>query len=446
MTTTQPMTLHTQPHDEDAERAVLGSCLLNRDAIVAIAPLLRPEHFYWPRNGDVYRAVLSCYQRRVPPDVRTVADALRQAGTLDTIGGVLYLAALIDAAPTASHVPHYAQIVARHAVARGAIDAGSRIAALGYRDDLDADALRAGVLATATEAATSGDTSDFAPIGDVLTRQWERISSGDAGGVPTGYYDLDKLIGGLLPGNLILLAGIPGSGKTALALSLAWTWARQGRPVGVVSLEMTRDELGQRIIAQETGIPTPRQRGSDLSGSDLQAIIELNGARAETPLYIEDRAPLTVADVRARALRLHAQRGPLGLLVVDYLGLLALDLRRQNTAQAMNQASQDMKSLAKELGAPVLLLSQLNRDVFRRADRRPMLSDIREAGEAAADYVLVVHREQAFDPEATERLHEADLFVLKARNASTGMVTLGYDGPRTLFRNLSRYTTPEGYA
>lgn len=435
----------TLPYDEDAERAALGSCLMDRDAIVAVAPLLRPEHFWWPKHADVYRAILTCYQQRTPPDVRTVTNAMRAAGTLDGIGGVIGLASLLDAVPTASHVEFYARIVARHAAARALVDVGGKIAALGFRDDLDADAMQAQALSTLSDATAATVDDGFTPIGDVLSRQFDRIQTGEVLGMETGYYDVDRLIGGLQPGNLVLLAGIPGSGKTAFAVNLAWQVARRDEPAAVVSLEMSEDELAQRITAQETGIPTSRQRGADLDGADLQRIIRLNQERAATPLYIEDKAPLTTADLRARALRLHAQHGPLRLLVVDYLGLLALDTRRTNTATAMNNAAQDIKNLAKELRCPVVLLSQLNREIFKRADRRPMMSDLREAGEAPADQVLVVMRDEQFDPD-TDRKGEADFYLLKNRHGPPGRATLRFEAERTLFSNMAPvYRTPEGY-
>lgn len=436
--------LPVPPHDGEAEAAVLGSCLLNRDAIVAVAPLLTPEMFYWPKHGDIYRAMLSCYQRRVPPDIRTVSDALRAAGALENVGGVAFVADLTDAAPTSAHVEYYARIVARHHEARGLITAGGRVAALGYRDDLDAQALRSQALATITEATMTATDGGFVPIGEVLDGLFTSLTAGEGAGLSTGYVDIDRLIGGLGAGNLLLVAGIPGSGKTAFAVNLAWQVARLGDPAGVVSLEMTRNELGQRIIAQETGIDTHRQRGSDLDGEELARIIRLNGERAGAPLYIEDARPITVADLRTRALRLNAQHGPLRLLVVDYLGLLEMDLRKMNTAQAMNQASQALKNLAGELRCPVVVLSQLNREIFRRADRRPMLSDLREAGEAAADQVLVVMREEQFDP-ATDKKGLADFYLIKNRHGPTGTAVLGFDAPRTLFTNLDRYHTPEGY-
>lgn len=431
------------PHDSDAEAAVLGACLMNREAIVAVAPLLTPEMFYWPKHADVYRAIVTCYQRRVPPDIRTITDALRDAGTLDRIGGVVFLSQLVDAVPTAYHAPYYAGIVAKHAERRATIAAGGKIAALGYRDDLSAEELRAEALTLLTTGAAR-DAGGFEPIGDVFERLWLQREAGAATGLLTGYADLDRLLGGLAPGNLILICGIPGSGKSAFAMNLAWQLARRGAPVGVVSLEMTADELGQRITAQESGVDTVRQRSSDLDGPELAAIIRLNNERSTAPLFIEDHGPLTPADVRVRALRLHAEHGPLGLLVVDYLGLLALDVKRMTVAQAMNAAAQDMKNLASELRCPVILLSQLNRDIFRRADRRPLLSDVREAGEAPASQIIVIHRDAAFDPEA-ERQGEADFYLIKNRHGRTGMATLGYIGERTLFTNLDRYRDFEGY-
>ena len=264
-------------------------------------------------------------------------------------------------------------------------------------------------------------------------------------GLLTGIGALDVLTGGIGAGNLTLLAGIPGSGKTSFGVQVAWESAKVGRPAAVFSLEMTRDELIERLVAYETGIPAAQQRADEITDDDAHAIGRAMGRMQEAPLYLEDERTLTATDVRLRALRLAHEVGALSVVVVDYLGLLALpQTRTATTAQQLQQAAQTLKVLAGELRTPVILCAQLNREVFHRPVKRPMLSDVREAGEAPADQVIVVMRPELFDP--TDQPGMATLHLIKNRHGAPGDVPVAYDGPRFRFRNPpARYTGLEGY-
>lgn len=431
------------PYDLDAERAVLGSVLMNRDAIIPIAPWLRPADFFLQRHSDVYAAMLGCFAKRTPPDTRMVADALRASGRLEGIGGVLYLGELIDSVPTSYHVEYYARIVQRDAIRRRTIYAGGQIAALGYQPDLDADALQAQAQALLLETAPSAAGGGFVSVADVLSEIDDAPDMGD--GLLTGIPDLDKLIGGLFPGNLCLLAGIPGSGKTSLGTQIAWEYARTTGPAALVSLEMMRREVVERLIAYQTGIGTQAQRAGRLTEEEDHAIGRAKLSIAGVPLHIEDESGLTASDIRTRALRLAHQAGDLGLLVIDYLGLVTLpNNRNQTTAQQLNLTAQAFKNLGKELGCPIILCAQLNREVFHRTNRAPQLSDIREAGEAPADQVIVTMRPELFDP--SDRPGEAELYLVKHRHGPTGVARAVYDGPRYRFRPIAPvYRGVSGY-
>lgn len=432
------------PYDLEAERAVLGSVLMNRDAIIPIAPWLRADDFFLARHADIYGAMLRCFASRTPPDTRMVADALRSSGRIEGVGGVLYLAELVDAVPTSYHVEYYARIVQRDAIRRRTIAAGGRIATLGYQPDLDADALQAQAQALLLETAPSAAGGGFVSVGDVLSEIDDAPDQGD--GLLTGIPDLDRLLGGLFPGNLCLLAGIPGSGKTSLGTQIAWEYARTTGPAALVSLEMMRREVVERLIAYQTGIGTHAQRAGRLTDEEDTAIARAKIAIGGAPLHIEDESGLTATDIRIRALRLAHQQGGLGILVIDYLGLVTLpNNRNQTTAQQLNLTAQAFKNLGKEMGCPVILCAQLNREVFHRTNRIPQLSDIREAGEAPADQVLVAMRPELFD--SGDRPGEAELYLVKHRHGPTGVARAVFDGPRYRFRPIAPvYREVNGYA
>lgn len=434
------MTTLELPCDLDAERATLGAILMSRDAIIPVAPLLRPDDFYLQRHAHIYAAALACFQALTPPDVRTVASALRQRGQLETVGGYAYLAELVEGVPTAYHVQHYAQPVIATAARRRLIQAGGQIAALGYAErpptDLLADASR--LLLDVAAPAVSGGLRSLA---ECIAAYQDRPERG--AGLLTGIAALDRLTGGIGAGNLTLLAGIPGSGKTSLGVQVAWECAKVGRPAAVFSLEMTRDEVIERLVSYETGVPATAQRADTIADADADAIGRALMRMSEAPLYVEDERSLTATDVRLRALRLAHEVGHLHVVVVDYLGLLALpQSRTATTAQQLQQAAQTLKALAGELRCPVILCAQLNREVFHRPNKRPMLSDVREAGEAPADQVIVVMRPELFDP--TDQPGVAILHLIKNRHGAPGDVPTAFDGPRFRFRNTT-FRQPEGY-
>lgn len=432
-----------QPANLDAERAVLGSVFLNRDAMTPIAPWLRADDFYLARHQQIFAAMLACYANRTPPDVRLVADTLKAAAQLEGIGGVTYLTELIHSVPSSYHVEFYAKAVQRDAIKRRIIAAGGKIAALGYDSELDADAVQSQAQALLTATAPTQQRGGFASVGTVLNELEDAPTR--ANGLLTGIHDLDRLLGGLYPGNLCLLAGIPGSGKTTLATQIAYEYARMHGPAALVSLEMTRAEVTQRLISYQTGISTQHQRANTLSEDDETLLMRAKVRMAETPLYIEDASGLSAGDIRLRVLRLLHEVGSLGVLVIDYLGLLAMPTSRTATlSQQMNSAAQSLKDLGKEIGAPVLLCAQLNREIFKRRNQIPLLSDLREAGEAPADQVLVTMRPELFD--ADDRPGEAELYLVKHRHGPTGMAPAQFDGARYRFRNPApKYRTYDGY-
>lgn len=372
------------PASIDAERATLGSILLNREAIVAIASWLAPDDFYVEQHAWIYESMLACYNARIPPDTRTVSEELRRRERLDAIGGIPTLTTLVDSVPTSYHIEYYARIVERASLLRKLISAGGKIAALGYDEQDDLEGTLDKAEQTLFEVSQRRSTQDFVHIGQVIDSYYEQINylqehRGEVVGVPTGFRDLDELTGGLQKSDLIILAARPSVGKTSLIMSLAYNVAtlHQGT-VGIFSLEMSRDQLVQRLIAMDTGIDTHRLRTGQIRERELQVVMEAMGRLASTPIYIEDTPGLSIMDVRSKARRLQSQTG-VDLLVIDYLQLMA-GRRTDNRVQEVSEISRGLKALAREINVPVVALSQLSRAVEGRTSHIPMLSDLRESG------------------------------------------------------------------
>ncbi|MBX0329910.1 replicative DNA helicase [Oscillochloris sp. ZM17-4] len=424
------------PYDLSAERSVLGAILLERDAILAVSDQLRSEDFYLERHGQLYAAMLACLACRVPPDLATVASELRRQERLELVGGLSFLGELATEVPTAVHVEYYAQAVIRAATLRRLIEAGGTITALGYdeRGDLEATLDRAEQTLFAVSQRQRG--ADFVSLSTVVQQFFDMAQANvDERVVPTGLLDLDRrLNGGLRPGQLALLAARPGLGKSGLAMSIAYhLGVHERRSVGVVSLEMGRSELLQRLMAMHTGVDT-RQVEARLRRGD-PVLVDALGVLAAAPIAIEDSAMLTVMDVRSKARRLATVR-PLDLLIVDYLQLLIGDTPTNSRVDEVSRISRQLKLLARELGCPVLALSQLSRAVEQRASKVPQLSDLRDSGslEQDADIVIFISREDIANEATPDGV--ADLHVAKQRNGPLGVVGVRFDAPTTRFANL----------
>ncbi len=371
------------PADINAERAVLGSVMLERDAIIAIAPWLPADYFYLEKHAWIYGAMLACYNRRVPPDLSTIADELRRNDRLDLVGGIMYLGELVAEVPTAVHVEYYARIVERTAILRRLIETGGKIARLGYQEEEDLETTLDKAEAELFAVSQRRIGQDFVHIGKVVDEYFEQINylnehRGEVGGLPTGYRDLDEITGGLQASDLIILAARPSVGKTSLALSIAYHVGLKHNTVGIFSLEMSREQLVQRMIAMHTGIDTQRLRTGNIRDHDLQAVMDAMGILSAAPIYIEDTPGLSITDVRSKARRLHAEAG-ISLLIIDYLQLMQ-GRRTDNRVQEVSEISRGLKALARELHVPVIALSQLSRAVEGRINHVPVLSDLRESG------------------------------------------------------------------
>ena len=388
---------------------------------------------------SIYRAILDLYNRREPTDFVTLSDELQRRSQYDQAGGLSYLSSLLNAVPTAVHVEYYARIVERAATLRRLIDAGTEIVDVGFREGIDTeDALDAAERAVFA-VSQRRQTKDFVSMGDVLDRFFDQIDylqqhRGEVVGVATGFSDLDQLTGGLQRSDLIIVAARPSMGKTSLALGMAYGAAvGHGKTVGIFSLEMSAEQLVQRVLSMETGVDTHRLRLGQIDDNEWDRISRAFGRLSEAPIYIDDASTSNIMDVRSKARRLQAEHG-LDLIIVDYLQLMTAR-RTENRVQEISEISRGLKGLARELNVPVVALSQLSRAVESRSDHRPMLSDLRESGsiEQDADIVVFIYREDKYEDDS-EKKGIAEIIVAKHRNGPVGSINLRFFDRTARFR------------
>ncbi len=440
------------PQNIEAEQAVLGSLLIDRDAIVKIAPYLRPEDFYREGHGQVYAAILDLHERREPADFVTLTDELERQGKLDTAGGPAYLTSLINSVPTSIHVEHYAHIVERTAVLRRLIEAAGKIAGLAYEESEDVDVVVDRAEQILFEVSQQRSSRGLTPIKRLLTEYYDRIEylhehQGEMVGMPTGFIDLDKLLGGLQRSDLVIVAGRPGMGKSSLGTTMAYNAALKHKAVvAFFSLEMSAEQLVQRLVAGETGISSQRLRIGDIRDVEWDKFVKASGTLAETAIFVDDTPSPSPMEIRTKCRRLAAEYG-LNLVIVDYLQLMRGGTKAENRVQEVSYISRALKALARELSIPVVAMSQLSRAVEARQDKRPILSDLRESGsiEQDADVVVFIYRDE-LDDEKSERKNVADIIVAKHRNGPTGHVSLRFVAEATKFVDLDTYHEDLGYA
>lgn len=430
------------PVDLNAERATLGSVLLERDQISLIATYLSADDFYLEKHGWVYEAMLACYLKRIPPDLTTVSAELRRHERLEPIGGLSFLGELSAAVPTAAHIEHYANIVKKAAIRRSMIEVAGKIAALGYKEweDLAENLSQAqGLVFDLSIGSVQDDpltvSHDADEFFSALAAMSERKDC--LCGLATEFHKLDALTGGLQPSDLMVLASRPGVGKTSLALSIALNVAMNGKRVVFFSLEMARKQLFERLVSMQTLIPSHRLRNNKLTEEERHVIANVCGRLAPLPLLIDDSPQITVLDMLAKV-RKASLFEHVDLVVVDYLQLIHTAMRgKGNRTQEVSDISRGLKLLAKELNIPVIALSQLNRGVESRQSKVPMLSDLRESGsiEQDADLVIFIYREELYDKE-TDLKGIAELHIAKHRNGPLGVVLLRFDAETTFFDNL----------
>lgn len=433
--TEQPL----RPHDTEAEEALLGALLINPEAYFEVAQILKAEDFFLLRHRWIWEAIARLHEQRRPVDVLTVAEELNRSGHLADVGGPAYLTALTAKVPSSLHAETYARLVEEAAVRRRMLDAAERIAQLAYQRGLDVDTALDEAEKALFGVSERRLTRGLEPIRHVLETYYERtvdLARREDGftGVPTGFTDLDKLLAGLQPSDLIIVAGRPGMGKTGFLLSVAKNAAQKYRKhVAIFSLEMSNEQLVQRLIAQETGIDSQRLRTGQLREEEWPLFTHAVEVLSDTVIFLDDTPAITPLQLRTKCRRLHMEFG-LDLVVVDYLQLMTAGTRMENRVQEVSYISRNLKILARELNVPVLAAAQLSRAVEQRGDKRPMLSDLRESGslEQDADVVLFLYRDEVYNPE-TVKQNLAEVIVAKHRNGPVGKVELVF------LKNLARF-------
>ena len=434
------------PNDLDAEASLLGAMLLSRDAIAVAADSgINGSDFYKPANGHVYDAILALYSRGDPVDAVTVADVLRRTELLDAIGGPALLVTLQAGTPSTTAAARYAKIIEELSLLRRLISVAGEISeeAFGASSDVAStiDRAESMVFEVAQRRVTDSVTVIEQLLHENLNRLEALMDRGEAiTGVPTGFADLDEILAGLQPSNLVVVGARPAMGKTAFSLGLASHAAIEGgRPVLVFSLEMAQLEVSQRILCAEARVDSTKVRNGRLTNEDWTKISNAVGRIADAPIYIDDNANINVMDIRAKARRLRSQLGDLGLIIIDYVQLMTGRSGAESRQVEVSEISRSLKILARELETPVVALAQLNRALEQRADKRPMLSDLRESGslEQDADVVMFLYRDEVYDPESQDR-GTAEVIVAKHRNGPVGKVRLAWLDRYTKFANMAR--------
>ncbi len=440
------------PQNVDAESSLLGAILIDSDAIVKVADSLYSADFYDARHSTIYNAIRKLYEKHSPIDVLTVTDQLRSTGELDMVGGPSYLTELTNYVPTAAHVEQYATIVAQKALRRRLIKASQDITTLGYDEAKSLQELIEEAESKLFDVSQKHVKQDIVSLETILSESFDRLDElhkdkGKIRGVPTGFKDLDNILAGLQRSDLFILAARPSMGKTAFALNLAHNIAsKAGEAVLMFSLEMSKEQLVDRMLAMESGVDAWALRTGNLSDQDFERIGHAMGTLSEAQIYIDDTPGITVSDLRTKARR-EMHQHPLGLIIVDYLQLMSGGARfgsEGNRVQEISEISRGLKGIARELNVPLIALSQLSRSVESRSPQIPQLSDLRESGsiEQDADVVAFIYREDYYNKD-TERRNITDIFIKKHRNGPTGGVELYFDIEKQRFRSLdTKHSTP----
>jgi len=430
------------PHDVEAEESVLGSMMLSSEAIAEVVEVVKEEDFYRPAHQRIYRATLNLYGRGDPVDAVTTVDELRRTDQLDAVGGPLFVFNLVESVPTPASAAYYARIVSENALLRRLIDAASQIMARAYSVPEDARKAADEAEELIYSVSRTRGEEEVVPIGPVLEEGMEALERAQQrdsalAGIPTDFKDLDDILAGLHPGNLIILAARPGVGKSALAMNIARNiTVGHERTALVFSLEMSRFEIGMRLLCAEARVPWDKLRSGRLAPEDWVRFTDAADRLHEAPMFIVDSGSMNVVDIRAKARRMKASSRGLHLLIVDYLQLMGGHRRFENRQQEIAEISRSLKMLAKELDVPIIAVSQLNRNPEARADKRPQLSDLRESGqlEQDADVVLLIHRDMT-SSEVNQR-QRAEVIVAKHRNGRVGSFELTFQESLTTFRNF----------
>jgi replicative DNA helicase len=429
------------PHNREAEEAVLGAVLVNPEAYYDVASFLAPDDFFLHRNRWVWDAFNSLHDRRQPMDILTVSEELERQGHLDEAGGPAYLAGLISNVPTSLHAEAYGRLVEESATRRRLLAAANQIARLAYQNETAVEEV-----VNESEKAVFGVserrlTHQLQPIRKVLSDYYDRIDylarhQDETIGVPTGFVDLDRLLGGMQPSDLLIIAGRPGQGKSGFCLSAAKNASQlHKKHVAVFSLEMSNDQLVQRLIAQETGIDSQRLRMGDIHDEEWPLFTQAVSALGDTHIYLDDTPAITPLQLRTKCRRIHME-ARLDLVIVDYVQLMTGDSRIDNRVQEVSYITRNLKVLARELNVPVLAAAQLSRAVEQRSDKRPVLSDLRESGslEQDADVVLFIYRPDQYETD-TLKQNLAEIIVAKHRNGPVGSVELVFRRSLAKFEN-----------
>ncbi|MGC8944159.1 MAG: replicative DNA helicase [Minisyncoccia bacterium] len=434
------------PQNQEAEESVLGSIIIDNESLIKVADFLTPDDFYFPKHRYIYEAILELYTKNAPIDIVSLSNRLEEKNLLNEIGGASFLTSLVNKTPTSAHINYYANIVHQKKILRDLINASYKIAELGLDESSDINEIMDRAEQIIFSISQKSVTQNFVSLKDELVKAFERIDQlqkggGKLRGIPTGFEGLDNYLSGLQSSDLIILGARPSIGKTSLALDIARHAAlKENVPVGIFSLEMSRDQVVDRLIAAESSVDLWKIRTGHLSSdgeiNDFTLIQNAFNRLAEAPIYIDDAAAPTVMQMRTMARRLQAEKQS-GLIIIDYLQLITPTNTRESTVQQYSEISRSLKGLARELNVPILALSQLSRAVEQRTPPIPRLSDLRETGslEQDADVVLFIYREDKYY-ENSERKNIADIIIAKHRNGPLGRVSLYFNEQLASFRSL----------
>ena len=432
------------PHDIEAEQAVIGSMLTDKDAVLSSVEVLQKEAFYREDNKAIYDAILNLYAKNEPIDIITVKNELVEAGNFERVGGIEYLASLPDKVPTTSNVERYIKIVEEKYMLRNLIQSSNELLALGYNETEEIDEILDLAERKIFDLSENKNTKGYASIKDVLVESFAELErlynqKGSITGVPSGFIDLDNMTSGFHGSELIIIAARPAMGKSAFAINIATNAAvKNNVPVVIFNLEMSKEQIGNRILGSEAMVDSNKIRTGQIEDSDWGKLATASGLLSDAPIYIDDTPGIKVMDIRTKCRKLKMEK-KIGLIVIDYLQLIQGSSKRGGTReQEISEISRSLKILAKELDVPVIALSQLSRSVESREDKRPMLSDLRESGaiEQDADIVMFLYRDDYYNEDSSDK-NKAEVIVAKHRGGSTGTRKLLWMPSYTKFGNLS---------